>query len=52
MVSLFCLNLAALIRNNKPGILSFKQANGYAALQNALGTDHVRFQRFSSIFFV
>ncbi|KMZ64277.1 Hsp70 nucleotide exchange factor fes1 [Zostera marina] len=37
--------ISSLIRNNKPGILSFKQANGYAAFQNALGTDHVRFQR-------
>lgn len=38
--------LAALIRNNKPGIAAFRLANGYAALREALGSESARFQRY------
>ncbi|KAF8397446.1 hypothetical protein HHK36_016363 [Tetracentron sinense] len=37
--------ISCLIRNNKTGIASFRLANGYAALRDALGSENVRFQR-------
>lgn len=37
--------ISSLIRHNKPGIIAFRLANGYAALKDALGSESVRFQR-------
>lgn len=37
--------ISSLIRHNMPGVAAFRLANGYAALRDALSSDHVRFQR-------
>ncbi|KAL5973389.1 hypothetical protein ACLOJK_030039 [Asimina triloba] len=37
--------ISSLIRHNKPGITTFRLANGYAALKDALSSEDVRFQR-------
>lgn len=37
--------ISSLIRHNKPGIVAFRLANGYAALRDALGSENVKFQR-------
>lgn len=37
--------ISSLIRHNKPAIVAFRLANGYAALRDALSTEDVRFQR-------
>ncbi|KAL2320076.1 hypothetical protein Fmac_029045 [Flemingia macrophylla] len=37
--------ISSLIRHNKPGIIAFRLANGYAALKDALSSENVRFQR-------
>ncbi|XP_026379035.1 hsp70 nucleotide exchange factor FES1-like [Papaver somniferum] len=37
--------ISSLIRHNKRGVAAFRQANGYGALRDALGSDNVRFQR-------
>ncbi|KAK4800798.1 hypothetical protein SAY86_021285 [Trapa natans] len=37
--------ISSLIRHNKPGIVAFRLANGYAALKDALTTESERFQR-------
>ncbi|KAF8089845.1 hypothetical protein N665_0496s0051 [Sinapis alba] len=37
--------ISSLIRHNKPGITGFLLANGYTGLEDALGSDSVRFQR-------
>lgn len=36
--------ISSLIRHNKPAIVAFRLANGYAALRDALTTDDVRLQ--------
>ncbi|KAI3897693.1 hypothetical protein MKW92_037659, partial [Papaver armeniacum] len=36
-----CGCLPALIRHNKRGVSAFRQANGYGALRDALGSDNV-----------
>ncbi|XP_052172530.1 uncharacterized protein LOC127788384 [Diospyros lotus] len=37
--------ISSLIRHNKPGIVAFRLANGYAALRDALSSENVKFQR-------
>eukprot|EP00262_Sarcandra_glabra_P016693 TRINITY_DN5524_c0_g1_i1.p1 TRINITY_DN5524_c0_g1~~TRINITY_DN5524_c0_g1_i1.p1 ORF type:complete len:391 (+),score=84.04 TRINITY_DN5524_c0_g1_i1:116-1288(+) len=37
--------ISSLIRHNKPGIVAFRLANGYAILKDALSSESVRFQR-------
>ncbi|KAM3289353.1 hsp70-binding protein 1 [Capsicum chacoense] len=37
--------ISSLIRHNKPGIVAFRLANGYAALRDALNSESLRFQR-------
>uniref|UniRef100_A0A0C9S4L9 TSA: Wollemia nobilis Ref_Wollemi_Transcript_24998_1838 transcribed RNA sequence n=1 Tax=Wollemia nobilis TaxID=56998 RepID=A0A0C9S4L9_9CONI len=37
--------ISSLIRHNKPAIVAFRLANGYAALRDALTTEDARFQR-------
>lgn len=44
------LLLAALIRNNEPGVTAFRLANGYAGLKDALSSDSTRFQRFFLVY--
>ena len=41
---------SALIRHNKPGIVAFRLANGYAALKDALSSESVRFQRYVTFY--
>ena len=38
--------VAALIRNNQPGLAAFRLGNGYAALKDALASDDARLQRY------
>lgn len=47
-INVFLDIVAALIRHNKPGIAAFRLANGYAALRDALSSENVRFQRYST----
>ena len=38
--------VAALIRNNQPGLAAFRLGNGYAALKDALAFDDAQLQRY------
>ncbi|MCL7038341.1 hypothetical protein MKW94_015344 [Papaver nudicaule] len=38
-----CTEVLALINHHKPGVIAFRQENGYGALMEALGSDNARF---------